>query len=296
MNYNHLFYFWTVARHGAVSKASIELQISPPTISEQLRKLEESLGAKLFERAGRGLRLTDAGQTTFAYADRIFLLGRGMMEATPGSRPGESTRLVVGVSQSVSKLVAHRLISAALKSDKSLRLVCLEDRTEALLARLALHRADVVISEAPLPPTVSVRAFSHLLGRCSVSIVGAARIRPKARFPQCLDKAPFLMPEANTPLHHSLQNWFAAKGVRPVVVGEFSDSAMLSLFGEKGAGMFAVPSIVEREVKEKCGVSLVGRISEVAEEFYAITRDRRITHPAIAAISQAAQKVMIRRG
>lgn len=295
-NYNHLFYFWTVARHGAVGKASIELRLSPPTISEQIRKLEESLGVKLFERAGRGLRLTDGGQTTFTYADQIFRLGREMTEAVQGGSPPESTRLVVGISHSLSELAMHRLIAPAMKSSKSVHLVCLEDRVETLLAHLALHLVDMVLSDAPLPPTVSVRAFSHLLGRCGVSIVGAANTLRKGRFPQCLDGVPFLMPEANTPLYWSLQNWFTANGVRPVIVGEFADSALLKLFGEKGTGLFAVPSIVEREVKEKYRVNVAGRISEVAEEFYAITRERRITHPAVVAISQAAQKVMTRRG
>jgi LysR family transcriptional activator of nhaA len=296
MNYNHLFYFWTVARHGAVGKASVELHLAPPTISEQLRKLEESLGVKLFERAGRGLRLTDAGKTTFAYADRIFQLGREMTDAARGEIAPETTRLAAGIAQPLSELVAHQLLMPAVRKIKSLRLVCVEDRLEPLLARLALHEIDVVLSDSPLPSAVSVRAYSHLLGRCGVSIVGAASARRKARFPQCVDHSPFLMPGANTRLHQSLETWFASAKVRPTFVGEFSDSALLNLFGEQGAGLFAVPSIIERDVKEKYKVQVLGRIDNVTEEFYAITRERQITHPAIIEILQAALGAKARRG
>lgn len=288
MNYNHLFYFWAVARHGSVSKASAELQLSQPTISEQVRKLEQSLGVKLFERAGRGLRLSDAGQMMFSYAEQIFRLGKEMTEAVRGDANSAAMRLVIGVAQSLPTLAAFRLIAPALKCRESLHLSCIEDRVELLFARLALHQIDVVLSDAPLRATVNLRAFNHLLERCGVSFMAAGKLARNKRFPQCLDQAPFLMPESSTTLHRSLQTWFERKRVRPRIVAEFSDSALLEIFGQEGLGIFAVPSIVERDARRRYNVRTLGRTKDITEEFYAITADRRITHPALAAIAKAA--------
>ncbi len=284
-NYNHLFYFWTVARHGSVSRASEELLVAQPTVTEQIRKLEESLGVKLFEKAGRGIRLTDHGQLLFSYADKIFRLGREMREVIAGRAATPPVQLVVGIAQSLPKLVAYQLIAPALQIP-SMRLLCLEDRPEQLFARLAIHQLDLVLSDAPIPAAVNVKAFNHRLAQCGISFMVAGR-RPQQRFPRILDGMPFLMPEPNTPLHNSLETWFSKHRVRPAIVAEFSDSALLKIFGQEGVGAFAVPTIVERDVAKRYHVGTLGRTTEITEEFYAITTDRRITHPAITRIVNA---------
>jgi len=290
INYNHLFYFWTVARLGSVSKASSELQLSQPTISEQVRKLEESLGVKLFERAGRGLRLSDAGDVAFHYAEEIFRSGRELRAALSHGAAPVSTRLAVGITNSIGELVAHQLLAPAIRAGLGPRLVCVEDRPEQLLARLALHQLDVILSDAPLPPGGNVRAFNRRLARCGISFMAVRKARRTRKFPQLLDGAPFLMPEANAPFHNSLQNWFDSQGVRPAIVGELSGSALLKIFGQEGLGIFAVPTMVEREVRLRYKVEVIGRCTEVTREFFAITTERRLTHPAVAAVVKAASQ------
>ncbi len=293
-NYNHLFYFWTVARHGSVSKASSELHLSQPTISEQVRKLEESLGVKLFERAGRGIRLSEAGQVAFRYAEEIFRQGRELRTALSQHAPAMPTRLVVGLAHSLSKQVAYRLLAPALRGSTALRLLCVEDRPEQLFARLALRQFDVILSDAPLPPAAHLRAFNHSLGSSGISFMAARKGPGKQRrgrkFPQLLDGEPFLLPEPSTNLHNSLQSWFDRKGISPTIVGEFSDSALLNICGQQGIGIFAVPTLVEREVRTQYKVEVLGRTTEINSEFYAITADRRITHPAVLAISKASNQ------
>jgi LysR family transcriptional activator of nhaA len=288
INYNHLFYFWTVARHGSVSMASSELQLSQPTISEQVRKLEEALGVKLFERAGRGLRLSEAGDVAFRYAEEIFRSGRELRAALSKGVAKVSTRFAVGITNSISELVAHQLLAPAIRGGMGQRLICVEDRTEPLLARLALHQLDAIISDAPLPPGGNVKASNHRLARCGVSFIAIRKLRRARKFPQVLDGAPFLMPEANTALHNALQNWFDSQGVRPTVVGEFSGNALLENFGREGLGFFAIPTMVEREARLLYKVEVVGRCTEVVQEFYAITTERRLTHPSVAALVKAA--------
>jgi LysR family transcriptional activator of nhaA len=289
INYNHLFYFWTVARHGSVSKASAELQLSQPTISEQIHKLEESLGVKLFERAGRGLRLSEAGHVAFHYADDILRSGRDLRAALAGA-PAIPSRLAVGLSHSVSKLVAYQLIAPALRGGSPPRLLCVEDRAEQLFARLALRQLDLILSDAPLPTTANIKAFSRRIAHSGISFLAAAKPPRSRKFPQLLDGAPFLMPEPNTPLHSSLQNWFDAQTIRPTIAGEFSDPDLLAVFGQQGTGIFAVPTIVEREVRSQYRVEIVGRTTDITTEFYAITVDRRIIHPSVEIISKAGNR------
>lgn len=287
-NYNHLFYFWTVARQGSISKASAELHLSQPTISEQIRKLEESLSVKLFERAGRGIRLSESGQVAFRYAEDIFRAGRELRTALSKRAPATPSRLVVGLAPSIPNLVAYQLLEPVRSGSVPIRLVCLEDHPEQLFARLALRQLDLVISDAPLPPTSNIKAFTHPLARTGISFMAAQKTRRAHKFPQLLDGVPFLMPEPNTRLHNSLQSWFDHEGIRPSIAGEFSSSALLELFGRNGAGIFAVPTIVERELRSQYKVEVVGRTEDITAEFYAITADRRITHPAIMAIIKAA--------
>ncbi len=292
LNYNHLFYFWVVAREGSIARACDELLLTQPTISAQLRLLENALGEKLFARVGRNLVLTEVGRVVFRSADEIFTLGRELTDALKGRSPGRPVRFVVGIADVLPKLVAYRLLEPALKMAEPIRVVCREDKSERLLAALAVHELDLVLTEAPISPTVRIRAFNHLLGECGVTIFGAARIAASYRrgFPRSLQGAPFLLPNDTTTLRRSLDQWFDTQGVRPLVVGEFDDSALLKVFGQTGAGLFASPSVIEAEVQRQYGVQVIGRLAGVRERFYAISVERKLKHPAVVAISEAARQ------
>jgi LysR family transcriptional regulator, transcriptional activator of nhaA len=297
LNYHHLLYFWTVAREGTIAKASQILLLAQPTISEQVRNLEESLGVKLFQKKGRNLVLTDAGRVAFEYADEIFSRGREMSDVLRGRTVGRTARFTVGIADVVPKLIVYRLILPALKLSDPIRLVCREGKPDKLLSQLAIHEVDLVISDSPLDPSIRIRAFSHLLGQSGLSFFAHPRLaqRFKARFPKCLDGMPFLMPADNTDLRRSLEHWLDTQGVRPVVVGEFEDSALASVFSEAAVGAFVAPTPTEAQVKKQYGLSLLGRTRDIVERFYAISLDRRIKHPAVIAISEFAQSSIFRK-
>lgn len=291
LNYHHLLYFWMVAREGGLTQAGKVLHLSHPTLSGQIRALEDSLGEKLFTRVGRRLVLTDVGQMVYRYADEIFSLGRELLDTVKGRSTGRPVRFVVGVVDVVPKLVVRRLLEPALHLPEQVRVVCREGTYEKLLVDLSMHELDVVIADAPIPAGSSVRAFNHLLGECGVGIFG---VKPLARahrrgFPQSLDQAPMLLPLDHLPLGRALNQWFDAAGVRPRVVAEFEDSALLKVFGGDGVGLFPAPLAVEEAVCRQYDVELVGRIEEVRERFYAISAKRRLEHPALVAIFDSAR-------
>ena len=292
LNYQHLERFWAVVREGGVTRASQKLHVSQPTVSAQVRTLETSLGQKLFARSGRGLVLTDFGRTIYRYADEIFGLGRDLMDTAQGRLAGHPLRLTAGVANVVPKLIACRILEPALKLPEGVQLECLEDTPEQLLAQLALHHLDLVLADAPVGPTVKVRAFNHLLGECGVSVLGRPQLARAHRrgFPRSLDRAPFLLPRANSALRRSMEDWFDKQGVSPRVVGSFDDSALLKAFGQVGAGLFAAPTAIEAEVCQQYGVRLVGRLESVREQFYVITVERTLKHPAVVAISEIARR------
>ncbi len=296
LNYHHLLYFWTVAREGSIARASETLRLAQPTISEQVRLLEESLGVKLLQKKGRNLFLTDAGRVAFEYAEEIFSRGREMSDVLRGRTVGRATRFTLGIADVVPKLIAYRLILPALEFEP-IRLVCREGKPDKLLSQLAIHEVDLVISDSPLDPSLRIRAFSHLLGQSGLSFFAHPRLarRFKARFPKCLDGMPFLMPADNTDLRRSLEHWLDAQGVHPVVVGEFEDSALAAVFGEAAVGAFAAPTPTEAQVKRQYGLALLGRTRDIVESFYAISLDRQIKHPAVIAISKFAQSSIFRR-
>lgn len=291
LNYHHLLYFWMAARHGSVSKAAAELRLAQPTLSGQIRALEDSLGEKLFQRVGRRLVLTDVGQAVYRYADEIFSLGREMMDMVKGHPAGRPLRLVVGIADAMPKLIAHRLIEPALHLPEPVRLVCREDQPDRLLAELAIHQLDVVLADAPAPPSVRVKAYNHLLGECGVAFFATPALAARLRrgFPGSLEGAPLLLPGENSALRRSLDQWLAAKGLRPRITGEYDDSALLKVFGQAGAGVFVAPAAIEEEVKRQFGVRVLGRTDEIRERFYAITVEKRLTNPAVVAISSAAK-------
>lgn len=294
LNYHHLLYFWAVAKHGSVAQASAELRLAQPTLSGQIRALERSLGEKLFRRAGRGLALTDAGELAYRYADEIFGLGKELTDTLKGRPTGRPQRLSVGISDVVPKMIAHRILEPALQLEVPAQLVCQEGKTERLLADLSLHSYDVILADAPVGGSIRVKAYNHLLGECGVTAFAAKGLADRIRrgFPKSLDGAPILMPTENTYLRRALDQWLEAVGVRPQVVAEFEDSALLKVFGEHGHGVFFAPTVVEKDVARYYGVHAIGQVPEVKERFYAITVERRIKHPAIQAICDHARRQM----
>lgn len=291
LNYHHLLYFYTAAREGSISKASTVLHLTQPTISAQIRTLEESLAERLFERRGRGLALTEAGHLVYRYAEEIFALGRELQDTLAGRPGGRPLRLRVGVAEGLPKLVAYRLLEPAFRVTEPVHLVCREGSPERLLADLSIHRLDVVLLDAPPTPGTTVRVFSHLLGESGVTLFGTLELarRYRRRFPASLDGAPMLLPTADSTLRGSLDQWLERERIRPLVRGEFSDSAVLKVFGGAGVGVFAAPSVVEDEVRRQYGVRVIGRMPSIRERFYAVSAERRLRHPAVAAISQAAR-------
>lgn len=294
LNYHHLLYFWTVAKEGSIARACEKLILAQPTISAQLRDLEQSLGEKLFDRKGRGLVLTDAGRLVFQYADEIFTLGKEMTDTLRGRPTGRPLRLAVGIADVLPKLITFRLLKPALTLGIPVQIQCQEDKPERLLAELAIHNLDMVLSDAPIPPSVHVKAFSHLLGECGVSFMGTPELAKKYRngFPRSLSGAPMLLPTENTELRRALEQWFDTLGILPMIQAEFEDSALLKVFGQEGMGLFAVPSAVEEEVRVQYRVHCIGRIDEVQERFYAISPERKLKHPAVLAISESARKTL----
>lgn len=292
LNYHHLLYFWTMARQGSLARASAELRLAQSTISGQIRALEDSLGEKLFARRGRRLVLTEMGRVVFRYAEEIFSLGRELRDAVKGRPVGRPLSLMVGVADVVPKLVARRLLEPALKLPEPVRLICREDKPERLFAELAVHNLDIVLADAPIDPSIRIRAFSHLLGECGIVFFGTAKLAAAHRrnFPESLDGAPVILPTENTTLRRSLDQWFAARGIRPRVVGEFEDSALLKVFGQVGMGLFPASSVIADEVQRQYQVRPVGRLDEVRERFYAISVERKLKHPAVIAISEEARQ------
>jgi LysR family transcriptional activator of nhaA len=291
LNYHHLLYFYTVAREGSIARACGVLHLTQPTVSSQLRTLEEALGEKLFERHGRGLVLTEMGTLVFRYAEEIFALGRELQEAVQGRPTGGRLGFRVGVAEAIPKLVAYRLLAPALALPVPVRLVCREGDSDRLLADLSLHALDLVLLDAPAGSAVKTRVFNHLLGESGMTIFGIPALARQARrrFPRSLDGAPFLLPGPGTMLRQSLDLWMEREGIRPAVAAEIGDSAVLKTFGGAGAGLFAAPSAVEQDVCRQFQVRVAGRLPAVRERFYAVSVERRLKHPAVVAITQAAR-------
>jgi len=297
LNYHHLLYFWTVAREGGLLPAGKVLRLSHPTLSAQIHALEERLGEKLLAKEGRKLVLTDMGRTVYRYAEEIFTVGGELMEAVKGRAKGRPLRLDVGVADSVPKLVVRRLLEPALSLAESVRLVCREDAHENLLVRLASHELDLVIADAPVSPGSRVRAFNHLLGETKVSLFATKKLASTYRrgFPKSLDNAPMLLPLENLTLRRSLDQWFDHLGIKPRVVAEFEDGALLNVFGRDGVGIFPAPTVIAKEVSRQYGVVPLGLAEGVRERYYAISVERRLKHPAIVAITETARADLFRQ-
>ena len=297
MNFKHLHYFWVAAKAGGILRAGEQLNTTPQTLSGQIKLLEERLGRKLFRKSGRNLELTEEGRVAASYADEIFALGSELEAAMRQARGGpRALDFRVGVSDSVPKAVACRLLEPAWSVSEPVRLLCVEGKLRDLLAQLSVHRLDLVLADEPMPRQLSVKAFHHALGSTTMSFFAADALKPalKGRFPQCLHGAPLLIQGPASPIRPQLEQWFVDSGVQPRVVGEFDDGALMKAFAREGRGAFAAATVLEDEICAQYGVNVIGRSAELVEEFFAISAERRITHPCVSAITNAARGHLFR--
>ncbi len=291
INYKHLHYFWVVAKQGGIARASERLHLTPQTISGQISLLEETLGESLFNKVGRNLELTETGRLVLSYADEIFSLG-GELEDALHNLPSERPMVFkVGVTEVVPKSIAYRLLAPAMEMPEAVRIVCRENSLDSLLGELALHRIDMVIADGPIPSGLNVRGYNHFLGECGVSFLGVARLAKTVRknFPHSLNGSPLLLPSQINMVQARLLIWLDGLRIHPRIVGEFDDSALMKVFGQAGAGIFIVPSAIADEVAKQYGVQIIGHTEEVREQFYAISVERRISNPAVVAITETAR-------
>jgi LysR family transcriptional activator of nhaA len=293
LNYHHLLYFWVVAKEGSIARASKELRLAHPTISGQIHRLEEVLGEKLFDHKGRTLVLTDAGRVAFGYAEEIFGLGQEFLDTVKGRAPGRPIRMVVGISDVLAKSIVYKMLQPAFALEKRVQIVCREARTvEMFLGELALQAVDVVLSDTPAAPSTGLRVYNHLLGECGTSFFASKAAAPalRRRFPAALDRAPVVLPGNNAAMRRTLEQWFDDEKIHPIVSAEVEDSALVEVLGEAGLGFFAIPDVVEDEVRRQYKVALVGRAPQLRQRFYAISVERKLKHPAVVAICDAARK------
>lgn len=294
LNFLHLFYFWVAVRQGSITAACDHLHLSQPTVSSQIRKLEKSLGHDLLDRSGRDLQLTDVGSTVFEYADEIFSTGREMLGSLRGLPSDRALRLSVGVPMYVPKLITYRLLEVALRYSRPVQIDYHEAPMEELVADLARHQHDVIISDRPLSSNRQRRSFNHPLGDCAIAFcaVGSMAEQLRADFPKSLQRAPLLLPSPNTELRRSLDQWFDENDICPKIVAQFDDSAMLNEFGSGGAGVFPTPAAVLDQVRRQYDVELVGTLEDVRSHFFAITAQRKLSHPVVMAISEEAPRIL----
>jgi len=291
LNYNHLQYFWAVVREGSIAKAAESLHLTPQTISGQLKLLDEAVGHPLFTRAGRRLVLSDMGRVVFEYADEIFSVGAELASVVRGNHMSGPTTLSLGIVSSMPKLIAERIVAPAMLVDQPVRVRCYESSIEQLLSELAVHKLDLVLSDQPVPDGLSIKAYNHRLGESGMSFFSQRKLarRYRATFPDSLNDSPLLLPSQHSALRRRLDDWFETHKLSPRIAGEFDDSALLKAFGEAGAGVFAAPTVIEEEVCRMYRMSVIGRTDEIKERFYAISPERRLKHPSVVMITDAAR-------
>lgn len=296
LNYHHLLYFWTVAKDGSVARASERLHLTQPTVSEQVHQLEKKLGVKLFRKKGRQLELTEEGQRVFRYADEIFAIGRELLADLKQTSSPTANTFTVGVVDSLSKFLVINLILPALQSKNQYRLVCYEGKHDQLLDDLVVHKLDLILSDQPVNLNLTVKAYSHLLGETTVSVMGTRDLAKQFHGPveSSLKSAPVILPTLNTTLRRSLDQWFDKHGISPNVAAELEDSALVKVLGQTGRGLFFVPTAIEKRVSQLYDVVTVGRIESITERFYALNVERRIKHPAVMEIAKSAKAELFR--
>ncbi|WP_420992146.1 transcriptional activator NhaR [Cupriavidus sp. 30B13] len=290
MNFKHLYYFWMAARSGGIVRAGTQLHVTPQTLSGQIKLLEERFGCALFERDGRNIRLTDQGRVAFRYADEIFSLGAQLESALkPLAAAGAPAPFKVGIADSIPKPIAYRLLEPAMAHAEAVRIVCREGGLPALLTELEAHRLDLVLSDSPHPQAASARAVHHHLGQSGIAIFAGGSLGGKctAAFPACLHGAPMLMPGIDSALRPRVEGWLTEMGIRPLIVGEFDDDALMLAFGREGRGVFAASAALEEQLLREHGVRLLGTMTDVFDEFYAISIAHRACHPSVSRIANA---------
>ena len=292
LNYHHLRYFWAVAKEGGLTKAAAKLHVSQPTISAQVQALEGVLGEKLFRRAGRHLVLTDAGQQVLGFAEEIFSLGQDLLNSVKQRPTARPVRLYLGVADALPKLVTYHILAPVFRLPQPVQVSCWETRLSDMLVELAAYRMDIVLADEPASSGVAANVFNHYLGASDMTFCAAPALAAKLRrgFPKSLHGAPALLPMFNSGVRRSLEKWFQARGVRPRLVGEFEDPAFVNILALQGLGFMSVPSVVAKEVVRRYGFGLIGRTKECQQQYYAITAERKLTHPAVLAITSAARR------
>ncbi len=296
LNYHHLYYFWTVVREGGIAAAGRKLQVARSSISTQLKTLETFVGSPLFTRRGSRLELTETGKLVNSYAEDIFQTGRELVDAIRGRPPGRPMAFRVGIADVMAKLVAFQLLYPALSVDDRVALECREEQPTRLFAELAVHELDLVLSDIPMAPGLDVKAFNHVVGESTTTLFAAPKLarRLKTRFPGSLTGAPFLMPSREAAIRKPLERWLEKEQVHPAVIGEFADSALMKVFGQAGEGVFPAPTVVQEAVCKTYGVRAIGELESVRDQFYAISPERKITHPAVTRIVEHAKKGIFR--
>ena len=293
LNYQHFYYFWIVAKSGTIKRASARLRLSQPTISSQIAAFEKSIGSQLFHKDGRRLMLTDAGRHIFEYAEQIFRLGEELTSSIHDRALANRSRLSVGVVNSLPKLVVYQLLKPVFGLDQSFQMHCYEDKRDRLLAELTLHGVDLVLSDAPVTSANGSRVYNHLIAQSSISVFGSPAIagRYRSGFPLSLNRAPLLMQTTNTEARRSLDEWFEDQKIRPDVIAEIEDSALLKTFASEGIGLIVASSVVRDTIERQYGLEFVGEINDVTEQFYAITTQRKSKNAAVAAILKEHMRV-----
>ena len=295
LNFKHLHYFYTVAKTGAVNRAAEKLHLAPQTLSGQLSQFEDRLGVELFRRTGRRLELTDTGRQVLSYAEEIFQVSAELEQSLRNSREDRTFPFRVGIADVVPKSIAYQLLAPALTLADPVHLVCREDRLDHLLGELAIHRLDMVLADRPMPSGMDVKGYSHPLGECSVAFFAAPALaaRLSGDFPACLEGAPLLLPGEDSALRAPLLRWLERKNLHPRIVGEFDDSALKKAFGKAGAGVFPAAVATGNEVESQYGVIRLGETRDLRERFFAISVERKVTHPAVLAILQASNLALL---
>jgi len=292
LNYHHLMYFWTVVRKGGLAPAAEELRLSVSTVSTQIQQLENVLGYKLFDRSGRQLIINDVGQVVYRYADEIFSLGRELQDALEDGPFEKPIRVQIGIADVLSKLVVAKLLAPILGSLQTYQLICREDQPDNLVSQLILHNLDIVLTDKPIGPDLRVKGFNHLLGESQIAVYGSPSMatRYKKDFPNSLTGAPCILPGDRTELRRTLEQWFESHDIRPNVVAECDDSALIKSLGKASVGLFVAPCITSKETMHQFNVKEIGRLENIVEHYYAVSMDRRIKHPAVKAIVDYAKK------
>lgn len=287
LNYQHLFYFWNIAHHGSVTEASRILRLAQPTISAQIKTLEEIIGEKLFLRSGRNLKLTEVGYLVFDYAEKIFSLGDELIDVLEGGNIQIKKEFKIGISDVIPKTLAFKIIEPVFTNLNNFKVICLEDKTDKLLADLAIGTLDLVISDREIPSHIKIKGYSHYLGSSTISLVGSSAYKKKYKknFPKSLNNAPLLIPSSESILHNEIINWINNNKISPQIVASFQDTALMKIAAKNNYGIMPIPQIISKEVCKEYGLEVIGEIKDIKERLYIITLERRLKNPLIVEIS-----------